>query len=224
MNQGRRPYSWQDHACPALDPSEVTRRRDEGVVILDIREPGDFALGHLPGAWNVQLSSPQFEQRVGWILPPGQKILLVVAEPGSEYLAVRKLSFVGLDQRVQGALAHRAWREEGLRESRLAQLDVRRLRQSLSSGDLALLDVREQSEWDAGHIEGAMHLPLLQLGEGFDDLGVDPGRELAVICAGGFRSSTACSLLVGMGFVEVCNVVGGMAAWDRAQLPLGGDR
>jgi hydroxyacylglutathione hydrolase len=76
------------------------------------------------------------------------------------------------------------------------------------------VDVRRPGEWQAGHIPAASHLPLNTLAEMSDTLPAD--QPLAVICAGGYRSSIATSILEQKGFTRITNVVGGMAAWRGA--------
>ncbi|HXX77213.1 MAG TPA: rhodanese-like domain-containing protein [Ktedonobacteraceae bacterium] len=80
--------------------------------------------------------------------------------------------------------------------------------------DLRILDVRDQSEWEEGHIKGALHIPYYFLVERMQEL--DQSRPLAAICASGQRSSIACSLLQKHGFTQLFNVVGGMDAWYEA--------
>ena len=79
-------------------------------------------------------------------------------------------------------------------------------------------DVRRPAEWQAGHIPNALHLPLNTLAQ--NAAGLDKSEPLAVICAGGFRSSIGTSILEQQGFTKVTNVVGGMAAWTGSGLHL----
>jgi rhodanese-related sulfurtransferase len=76
-----------------------------------------------------------------------------------------------------------------------------------------ILDVREDYEWEAGHIDGAVHIPLGQLPERLEEL--DPDEDLYVICRTGGRSHRAAQWLVGHGYSAV-NVAGGMDAWMEA--------
>jgi rhodanese-related sulfurtransferase len=81
----------------------------------------------------------------------------------------------------------------------------------------ALLDVRESSEWQAGHAPGARHVPLGQLGGQFDDLPSD--RRIVVVCRSGNRSATATARLTQSGF-DAVNLDGGMRAWVASGLPV----
>lgn len=80
-----------------------------------------------------------------------------------------------------------------------------------------ILDVREDYEWEAGHIPDALHIPLDQLPDRLDDL--DPDGDLAVICRTGGRSARATQWLESHGYSAV-NVTGGMGAWLEAGKPM----
>ena len=89
------------------------------------------------------------------------------------------------------------------------------------TGDARLLDVREQDEWDAGHVEGALHVPLGDVPARLDELvdaGAD-GRPLVVVCRSGGRSARAVAWLVQNG-VDAVNLDGGMGAWADAGRPM----
>jgi rhodanese-related sulfurtransferase len=84
----------------------------------------------------------------------------------------------------------------------------------------SILDVREEYEWAAGHVEGALHIPLDQLPERLDEL--DPDCDLFVICRTGGRSFRAVQWLIGQGYTAV-NVAGGMDMWFEAGRPIVSD-
>ena len=79
-----------------------------------------------------------------------------------------------------------------------------------------MLDVRRPPEWNGGHIREAIHIPLNRLSQNLDRL--ERQRPVAVICAGGYRSSIATSILERQTFTRITNVVGGMTAWLNARL------
>jgi hydroxyacylglutathione hydrolase len=83
---------------------------------------------------------------------------------------------------------------------------------------LLILDVRQPNEWRAGHIEGAMYLSGAELPKRVSEIPKD--RPVAVICGSGYRSSVSASLLLREGHPDVTNVLGGMAAWKKAGLPV----
>ena len=81
----------------------------------------------------------------------------------------------------------------------------------------AVVDVRRLAEWQTGHIEGALHISLNHL---VDEAGnLDHDARVAVLCAGGFRSSIAASILQKQGFHRISNVVGGITAWIKGGMP-----
>ena len=84
--------------------------------------------------------------------------------------------------------------------------------------DVQIVDVREQHEWDAGRIEGALHIPLNDLMAGKGQEQLDTTRPIAAICRTGNRSELATQMLRARGF-EAHNVQGGMEAWESEGLP-----
>ncbi|MFD0958161.1 rhodanese-like domain-containing protein [Paenibacillus chungangensis] len=87
----------------------------------------------------------------------------------------------------------------------------KQVQDKLEQGEqLYMLDVREDEEWQSGHIAGANHIPLGQLSQRMAEL--DAGRELIVICRSGNRSGLACELLEASGY-NVVNMTGGMMEW-----------
>ena len=83
--------------------------------------------------------------------------------------------------------------------------------------ELHLLDVREDDEWTAGHIDGAQHIPLRQLGDRLEELPKE--QTIVAVCRSGVRSEAAVQGLRKLGYTAE-NLEGGVNAWDRAKLPL----
>ena len=88
---------------------------------------------------------------------------------------------------------------------------------SKQRADLHLLDVREDDEWTAGHIDGAQHIPLRELSARLGELPTD--KTIVAVCRSGSRSEAAVRGLRRLGY-EAENLEGGVNAWDRAKLPL----
>jgi hydroxyacylglutathione hydrolase len=202
--------------CPAaLSPAEVAELAAGGHLILDLRSAAEFGAGHLPGSINVGLAG-QFASWAGALIPLGTSLVLVSADERQIAEAVIRLARVGHD-RVRGYLAGgvTAWREAGYEVAMVRQISVTELRRLLSErADLQLLDVRRPAEYAAGHAPRAVSVPLSpRLAE---QAALDPERPVAVICAGGYRSSAATSLLGRAGVRDLCNVEGGTAAWVSA--------
>jgi rhodanese-related sulfurtransferase len=83
--------------------------------------------------------------------------------------------------------------------------------------DARILDVREPDEWDAGHIDGALHIPLADLPGRVGELPAD--EDLVVVCRTGGRSGRATAWLVQNGY-DAVNLDGGMGAWAAAGRPM----
>ena len=95
-------------------------------------------------------------------------------------------------------------------------MDAREAEAALAAGALAL-DVREPAEWEAGHVAGALHLPLGELGARYHELPLD--RDIVCICRSGARSGQATAALAGAGY-RIANLDTGMIGWVAAGLPL----
>lgn len=196
---------------------EVLRLGDQGAQLLDVRDPAEFAKGHLAGSLNIGLGG-QFATWAGTILDRDRPIVLI-AEPGREQEAALRLGRIGFDH-LRGylaggmaALAHRpdlVWPTE-----RATAQDV--------AAELAaphppfLLDIRAPREWQSRRIDGSVNIPLNHLQERIAE--IPRTRRIAVTCAGGYRSSIAGSILHQHGIVNLVEIAGGLAAWDAAHLP-----
>ena len=204
---------------PALDPAGLKARTAQGALVLDARSAAAFGAGHVPGSVNVGLGG-QFASWAGTLIPAATALVIVAEGEAGAHEAVTRLARVGLEKVVgwlAGGLA--AWEGAGEPLGRLPQLPVDELRARLGEpGAPQVLDVRRLGEFRSGHVPSARHLPLDQLEQQAGQL--DASRPVAVVCAGGYRSSAACSLLLRQGFAQVSNVVGGTSAWVAAGLPL----
>jgi len=199
---------------------EVAEAVRTGALVVDVRDPAAFGEGHVPGALNVWIESPQFADRVGWFVPAGAPVILVAAGPSDLERALASLARVGVDP-VVGFLERGMvdWRSEGLPLETVPQLTVYALAEWLEERrDVVVVDVREPFEWREGHIEGALHLPMLEAVRRAAEL--PPDRPKAVLCAGGLRSSTVISALKRLGIGGWYNVTGGMTAWVKAGYPV----
>lgn len=92
--------------------------------------------------------------------------------------------------------------------------------QLINHKDAIVLDVRERSEYDAGHVLNAKFIPLGKLKERMGELEKYRDHPIVVVCRSGNRSGTACFLLAKQGFAQAYNLAGGILAWQKNQLPL----
>ena len=201
-----------------IELAEVLRMGDGGCQILDVRDPAEYAKGHLAGSINIGLGG-QYATWAGTLLDRAKPIV-IIAEPGREQEAALRLGRIGFDH-VKGylrngmaALSERAdlvWPTE--------RASVLMLADELNGAEPpVVLDVRTPREWAGKHIADSVNLPLNHLQERIAEVPRD--RRIAVHCAGGYRSSIAASILHQHGITNLVEMAGGLAAWDAAKLPL----
>jgi glyoxylase-like metal-dependent hydrolase (beta-lactamase superfamily II)/rhodanese-related sulfurtransferase len=205
---------------PALAPDAVAKLAAAGHLILDVRTAAEFGAGHVPGSLNVALQG-QFAIWSGSLIPMGTPIVLVAESEEKAGEAVIRLARVGIET-VAGYLAGgiAAWANIGLALASVPQISVNELHELVSSETPPqLIDVRRTPEYENGHVPKALSAPLLGLQQELRGLGLDPTKPTAVICAGGYRSSAATSVLQRNGFSDLMNVNGGTSAWIAAGYP-----
>jgi hydroxyacylglutathione hydrolase len=203
-----------EHPAPLTIDGALEYQR-HGAVLLDTRDAGAFATGHLLGSVNVGLEG-RYAQYVGSVVHPDEQIVLL-AEPGTELEAKVRLGRIGYD-RVVGfiedlyeVLQQRPELMRAASRLSVAALDDRRR----TIPGLQVVDVRNTGETDEGAMPGTFNIPLPQLRDEMTTL--DPTRPTVVFCAGGYRSSIAASLLRRAGFDDVSDILGGYHAWEAAQ-------
>jgi len=202
-----------------LTVAQVREALATGAWVLDVRSSEEFGAGHIPGAINVWIESPQFAARAGMFLPPDTPVVLVASGPTDLERAAQALGRIGLDD-IAGYLqwAMTEWRSQGHPVAEVPQISVHDLATMRDERpDLVIVDVREPFEWDEGHIDGAVHVPMGEAVRRIAELPAE--RPKAVLCAGGLRSSTVISALSHHGMGHWYNVTGGMTAWRKGGYP-----
>jgi glyoxylase-like metal-dependent hydrolase (beta-lactamase superfamily II)/rhodanese-related sulfurtransferase len=217
--EGAQPLAEIHHPVPLM-AQQVAAYANLGYAVLDVRAASEFGAGHVPGALNVGLGG-QFASWAGALIPLGTPLVVVAGDESQVEEAVVRLARVGHES-VRGWLrgGMDAWRAAGFEAGDVPQISVADLKQMLDERpDLQVLDVRRPAEYAAGHAPRAASAPLSpRLRE--DAARLDTSKPLAVICAGGYRSSAATSLLRPLGFRELYNVAGGTSAWLAAGYPV----
>jgi hydroxyacylglutathione hydrolase len=212
-----------------LDPQALDGLLASRAVIVDTRPASTYATGHIPGTINIPLNN-SFTTWAGWFIPYDREFYVIVAAtdgaanlqvrpPGFIRQIVRDLAMIGLD-RIGGYWTDEVidrWVESGRTVGTIPQITVSDLRESLRHDAVTLLDVRNQTEWDGGHIDGARHITLGYLVDHLDD--VPRTRPVVVQCAAGARSAIGASILRARGFEQVINLDGGINEWRKAGLP-----
>jgi molybdopterin/thiamine biosynthesis adenylyltransferase/rhodanese-related sulfurtransferase len=104
--------------------------------------------------------------------------------------------------------------------SEISEIDATQARDRIESGEPVVVDVREQDEWDEGHIAGAVHVPRGHLESRIERLAPDTGRPLIVYCSAGNRSAFAAKTLADLGYEDVVSLAGGFTDWKRNGFPV----
>ena len=209
--RGARLYGVTLPELAPLSVDEFRCHQAAGATLVDVRPFADFARGHIPGALSITLR-PAFASWVGWIVPAERPLVFLRAPDQDQRDLVEQCLKIGYEN-LAGELAGGmdAWRAAGLPESVVA------LRQVNEDVPGALLDVRQASEWAAGHLPGARHVELGSVGV---LAGTIPPGPLTVYCGHGERAMTAASLLEAQGRENLAVLDGGVDAWRDAGQPM----
>lgn len=182
----------------------------ESAFILDVRNAEDFAKAFIPGSVNVGLNG-SFASWVGTIISDVKQKLLIVAEPGKEEEAIRRLARVGFDNclgYLKGGI--KSWQDSEKPVDHIMSISAGQYIQLKKPGQEKILDVRKESEYQTEHILGAQNVPLDYIRERIAE--VDPIETTYVHCAAGYRSMIFVSLLRKSGYSNLVDIKGGFAA------------
>jgi len=205
-----------------LSPRQLQQAQSDGALVVDVRTELQFDEAHVPDAVCITARRAGFGSKLAWLAKPEQPLVLVGRDDDDAIEAAALAAAVGLRD-IAGYLhgGMTSWREERLEVERVERATVPELhdRWQKDPEGIQILDVREQDEWDAGHIPGSVHEPYHDI----DDVpaGIAADRPVAVICGSGQRSAVAASLLQRYGAEHVIHVTdGGVPLWQREGWPV----
>jgi glyoxylase-like metal-dependent hydrolase (beta-lactamase superfamily II)/rhodanese-related sulfurtransferase len=220
LNRG--PFVKETVEAHPLSPRQVQQAQDDGALVVDVRTELQFDEAHIPGAVCITARRAGFGSKLAWLARREQSIVLVGRDDDDAIAAAQLAGAVGL-RNIEGYLAGgmTSWREDMLEVGRVQRMTVPQVHELWVDAATRpqILDVREDDEWDAGHIPGSVHLPYHDL----DDVpeGIDPALPTAVLCGSGQRAAVAASLLQRCGALHVIHVVdGGVPRWKREGWPI----
>ena len=219
LNQG--PLITTGVEVLSLAPRQVEQHRAQGALLVDVRTDLQFDDAHVPGSICIPMLWAGFGSKLAWLADAGQDIVFIGRDDADGRHAARLALSIGL-RRLAGFLGGgmTSWRQDKRPTAdveRLELVGLPGLRDSEPA--LQILDVREQAEWDRGHIAGSAFTPWHDIRE--VPAGLDPSAPLAVVCGSGERAATAASLLQRAGATSVIHVTdGGVPKWGRLGEPL----
>jgi rhodanese-related sulfurtransferase/glyoxylase-like metal-dependent hydrolase (beta-lactamase superfamily II) len=178
------------------------------LVVIDVRNGGETALGMLPGARNIPL--PALLREIPE-LDPNVPVVVNCAGGYRSSVASSLLKSHGFTDVSDLIGGYNAWADSNIPHT-LPAIDVKAAQVYPNA---LLVDVREQNEWDAGHIEGAVHIPMAQLPDRLEEL--DKKMMTIVVCRSGNRSGKVAAWLINRGY-DALNMTGGMLAWSEQGL------
>jgi hydroxyacylglutathione hydrolase len=196
-----------------LAPQQVERERAAGAMVVDVRTDQQFDDAHIPGSVSIAMLSAGFGSRLAWLADREQSVVFVGRDDEDGRRAGGLAVAVGI-RRLAGFLhgGMTSWRQERRPVARIERLPLDDL--PARADEVQILDVRERSEWDAGHIPGSAFAPWHDIA-GVPE-GLDADRPIAVVCASGQRAGVAASLIARAGADHVIHVVdGGVPRWGE---------
>ena len=192
-----------------LSVDDARSRLEHGALLVDVRPIADFAAAHIVGSLSLELR-PVFSSWLGWLAEPDRPMVFVLADDQDRTELVRQCLTVGYEQiagELDGGLT--GWRDAGFPVGRIDVVDAERLRGSV-------LDVRQDDEYVAGHIPGAVHVELGALPST-----PAPEGPVTVMCGHGERAMTGASILEQRGRRDLAVLIGGPDDWSaRTGVPL----
>src|SRR5689334_22144020 len=201
-------------AAQPLTAAKLRSAIDAGAVVLDARSTDDFASAHLRGALNVGFTGSMAVTAAA-VCDPDDRVV-VIAYPGEEDAATAHLSESGFSD-VAGVFALRAGAAFPAKLADLVQstqrTSPRELEALLADGAVTIIDVRGKGDRACGTIPKAIEIALPDLRGRMHAIPTD--KPIVVHYAAGGRSSTAASLLRANGLVDVSDLTGGFAQWER---------
>jgi rhodanese-related sulfurtransferase len=216
MNRAGPPLvNW--NAAPGSTKAEESATKDTGKWLVDLRDAGLYAVGHVPGSVNIALRG-RLESWIGTMVPWRAPLVLIGTEAELKE-AVFRLHRVAYEGSV---MPFEAWTNAGLPVATSGTITPAELYQQMQNGRAPIIvDVRMPYEWMALRIGTVVNLPINHLAELSGKL--DPNLPVVAVCNSAYRSSLAVGILQRKGFKNVASLSGGSAAWIDAGYPVFGN-
>ena len=197
----------------ALSPLNINAfeaaANETSALVLDTRETNSFAKGFIPNSVNIGIDG-NFAQWVGEMVTDVKQPILLVTEPGKERECAIRLSRVGYDNTLgylEGGI--NTWIEAGKELDHSNRISAEAFALEMSSKKTLVIDVRKKSEFDSEHVLDSLNIPLNEINAHLSS--IPKTEKFILICAGGYRSMIAASILRQSGWDNFVDVEGGFA-------------
>jgi rhodanese-related sulfurtransferase len=205
----------------ALSPLNVdafeAAANETSALILDTREASSFAKAFIPNSVNIGIDG-SFAQWVGEMVTDVKQPILLVTEPGREKECAIRLSRVGYDNTLgylEGGM--NTWIEAGKEIDQSTRISSAEFANEISSKKILVIDVRKKSEFDSEHVLDSLNIPLNEINVHLSS--IPKTEKFLLICAGGYRSMIAASILRQRGWNNFVDVEGGFAEIKKTNAP-----
>ena len=207
MKRGLKPLNVSDFESIA---------NETDALILDTRDPEVFAHGFIPNSINIGIDG-NFAMWSGALIPGVKHPILLVTDDTRETEAVTRLARVGYDH-VLGYLkgGYTSWKNSSKEVDTANRISAFELEEKMPSNPI-IIDIRNESEFEAEHIIGAMNVPLDYINYNLSSFPKD--KPFFIHCAGGYRSMIAASILKARGWENFADVKGGFKAISEVAIP-----
>lgn len=192
-------------------------QRNEEVIVLDTRKASVFTAGFVPHSISVGLEG-RFAEWAGSLLP-FDKTIVLVTDAGKERETVVRLARVGFSM-IEGYLegGFEAWQKAGEEVDMIIDVEADELAMDLPfDQNLVIVDVRRETEFADGHVQGALNIPLAEMTDPGNLANLEETQNLYVHCAGGYRSVIASSLMKRQGIHNLRNILGGWGTISKQE-------
>lgn len=206
-----------ERGMKGLDPDAFEDIANEtGAVMLDTRDPSVFAQGFIPNSINIGIDG-NFAPWVGALIPDIKQDIMIIADEGREEEVITRMARVGYDHPIaflKGGF--KAWKDAGKTTDHVERISAAQVAEAYKNKPI-IIDVRNQNEYNADHVEGALNIPLDYINEHLAEFPKD--KPFIMHCAGGYRSMIAASILKSRGWDNFSDVDGGFKAISETGIP-----
>ncbi len=192
-----------------LDRDSLDATIESGALVIDLRAKEDYARAYIPNTINIPMTNQGYVNYVGWFVNYEEPVYVIVPEGANPDEVMTTLRSIGVDNLSCYFAAEDVINGE---MAQATEINSQELAERIQANGLVVVDVRGKTEYDEGHIQGAVNIPLGYLPREAKNH-LEPGHTLVTNCASGYRSAIAASVLRCLGYDDVVNLTDGEEAW-----------